>query len=67
MPGLLVTGALLLLVPTASAADATPEQLQFALAPLAPSNVAIVVRPRLRARAMARLRRLRRSRLTTAA
>jgi hypothetical protein len=47
--------------------DVRPEQLQFALAPLAPSNVAIVVRPRLRARAMARLRRLRRSRLTTAA
>ncbi|MGD0525343.1 MAG: hypothetical protein ABSE49_09380 [Polyangiaceae bacterium] len=30
VPGLLVTGALLLLAPTASAADATPEQLQFA-------------------------------------
>jgi hypothetical protein len=47
--------------------DVRPEQLQFALAPLAPPNVAIVVRPRLRARALARLRRLRRSRLTTAA
>jgi hypothetical protein len=47
--------------------DVRPEQLQFALAPLIPPNVAIVVRPRLRARALARLRRLRRSRLTTAA
>lgn len=47
--------------------DVTPEQLQLALAPFAPPNVAIVVRPRLRARALARLRRLRRSRLTTAA
>jgi hypothetical protein len=47
--------------------DVTPEQLQLALAPFTPPNVLIVVRPRLRARALARLRRLRRSRLTTAA
>ena len=47
--------------------DVRPEQLQFALAPLSPSHVAISVRPRWRARALARLRRLRRSRLTTAA
>ena len=47
--------------------DVTPEQLQLALAPFTPPNVPIVVRPRLRARALGRLRRLRRSRLTTAA
>ncbi|MGA8458858.1 MAG: hypothetical protein WB800_25885 [Streptosporangiaceae bacterium] len=47
--------------------DVRPEELQLALAPFTPPNVAIVVRPRLRARALARLRRLRRSRLTTAA
>jgi hypothetical protein len=47
--------------------DVRPEQLQLALAPLSPPNVAIYVRPRWRARALARLRRLRRSRLTTAA
>jgi hypothetical protein len=47
--------------------DVRPEQLQLALAPLAPRGVAISVRPRWRARALARLRRLRRSRLTTAA
>jgi hypothetical protein len=47
--------------------DVRPEQLQLALAPFTPPNVPIVVRPRLRARALSRLRRLRRSRLTTAA
>jgi hypothetical protein len=47
--------------------DVRPEQLRLALAPLAPPNVTIYVRPRLRARALARLRGLRRSRLTTAA
>jgi hypothetical protein len=47
--------------------DVRPEQLRLALAPFATSNVTIHVRPRLRARALARLRRLRRSRLTTAA
>jgi hypothetical protein len=47
--------------------DVRPEQLQLALAPFTPPNVPIAVRPRLRARAFARLRRLRRSRLTTAA
>jgi hypothetical protein len=47
--------------------DVRPEQLQLALAPLTPPSVAIYVRPRWRARAIARLRRLRRSRLTTAA
>lgn len=44
--------------------DVTPERLQLALAPFAPPNVPIAVRPRWRTRA---LRRLRRSRLTTAA
>ncbi len=47
--------------------DVTPEQLQLALAPFTPPTVPIVVRPRWRARALSRLRRLRRSRLTTAA
>jgi hypothetical protein len=47
--------------------DVRPELLQLALAPLAPPNVAISVRPRWRSRVLARLRRLRRSRLTTAA
>jgi hypothetical protein len=47
--------------------DVRPEQLQLALAPFTPPNVPIVVRPRWRARALSRLRRLRRSRLTTAA
>jgi hypothetical protein len=44
--------------------DVTPEELRLALVPLAPPTVPIVVRPRWRTRAM---RRLRRSRLTTAA
>jgi hypothetical protein len=44
--------------------DVTPEQLQLALAPLAPPNVPIAVRQRWHARALSRLRR---SRLTTAA
>jgi hypothetical protein len=44
--------------------DVRPEQLRLALAPFAPPNVPIAVRPRWRTRA---LRRLRRSRLTTAA
>jgi hypothetical protein len=44
--------------------DVTPEQLQLALVPFAPPNVPIAVRPRWHTRA---LRRLRRSRLTTAA
>ena len=47
--------------------DVRPQQLQLALAPFTPPNVALAVRPRLHARAFARLRRLRRSRLTTAA
>ncbi len=47
--------------------DVRPQQLKLALAPFTPPNVAIAVRPRLHARAFARLRRLRRSRLTTAA
>jgi hypothetical protein len=47
--------------------EVTPEQLQLALAPFTPPNVPILVRPRWRARAIARLRRKRRSRLTTAA
>jgi len=44
--------------------DVTPEELQLALVPLVPPNLPIAVRPRWRTRA---LRRLRRSRLTTAA
>jgi hypothetical protein len=47
--------------------EVTPEQLQLALAPFTPPNVPIAVRPRWRARALSRLRRMRRSRLTTAA
>lgn len=47
--------------------DVTPEQLRLALAPMVPPNVAIAVLPRWRTRAMRRLRRLRRSRLATAA
>ena len=47
--------------------DVTPEELQLALAPFAPPNVPIAVRPRWHTRALRRLRRLRRSRLTTAA
>jgi hypothetical protein len=47
--------------------DVRPEQLQLALASLTPPSVAIFVRPRWRARALARLRGLRRSGLTTAA
>ena len=47
--------------------DVRPEQLQLALSSLTSPSVAIHVRPRWRARALARLRRLRRSRLTTAA
>jgi hypothetical protein len=47
--------------------EVTPEQLQLALAPFTPPSVPILVRPRWRARAIARLRRKRRSRLTTAA
>jgi hypothetical protein len=41
-----------------------PEELQLALAPFAPPNVPVALRPRWRARALSRLRR---SRLTTAA
>jgi hypothetical protein len=44
--------------------DVTPEQLRLGLAPMVPPNVAIAVLPRWRTRAM---RRLRRSRLATAA
>jgi hypothetical protein len=44
--------------------DVTPEELRLALVPLAPPTVPVAVRPRWRTRA---LRRLRRSRLTTAA
>lgn len=44
--------------------DVTPEELRLALVPLVPPNLPIAVRPRWRTRA---LRRLRRSRLTTAA
>jgi hypothetical protein len=44
--------------------DVRPEELQLALAPFAPPNVPVAVRPRWRARALSRLRR---SRLTTAA
>jgi hypothetical protein len=44
--------------------DVTPEELRLALRPLAPPNLPIAVRPRWRTRAM---RRLRRSRLATAA
>ena len=44
--------------------DVTPEELQLALVPLVPPNLPIAVRARWRTRA---LRRLRRSRLTTAA
>ncbi len=47
--------------------DIKPEQLRLALAPFAPPNVPILVRPRWPARALSRLRGLRRSRLTTAA
>ncbi len=44
--------------------DVTPEELRLALVPLVPPNLPIAVQPRWRTRA---LRRLRRSRLTTAA
>jgi hypothetical protein len=44
--------------------EVTPEQLRLALAPLAPPNVPIAVRPRWHTRALSRLRR---SRLATAA
>ncbi len=44
--------------------DVTPEELRLALVPLVPPNLPIAVLPRWRTRA---LRRLRRSRLTTAA
>ena len=44
--------------------DITPEQLQLALVPFVPPNVAVAVRPRWHTRALSRLRR---SRLTTAA
>ena len=44
--------------------DVAPEELRMALLPLAPPNLPIAVRPRWRTRAM---RRLRRSRLATAA
>ncbi len=47
--------------------DVTPEQLRMALEPLAPPTVTIVMVPRWRTRALRRLGRLRRSRLTTAA
>jgi hypothetical protein len=44
--------------------DVTPEELRLALVPMVPPNLPIAVRPRWRTRAM---RRLRRSRLATAA
>jgi len=44
--------------------DVSPEELQLALVPLVPPNLPIAVRPRWRTRA---LRRMRRSRLATAA
>jgi hypothetical protein len=44
--------------------DVTPEELRLALLPMAPPNLPIAVKPRWRTRA---LRRLRRSRLATAA
>jgi len=47
--------------------DVNPEELRRALAPLAPPAVQIGLRPRWRTRVLRRLRRLRRSRLTTAA
>ncbi len=47
--------------------EVRPDELQLALAPVTPPNVLIAVRPRWRTRVLARLRRPRRSRLTTAA
>jgi hypothetical protein len=47
--------------------DVSPEELRLALVPLVPPNLPIAVQPRWRTRAMRRLRRLRRSRLATAA
>jgi len=47
--------------------DVSPEQLRLALVPMAPPNLPIAVQPRWRTRALRRLRRLRRSKLTTAA
>lgn len=47
--------------------DVTPEELRLALVPLVPPNLPIAVQPRWRTRALRRIRRLGRSRLTTAA